>query len=99
MTIALATSLPAGSLAPIAHLKSGEHILNIVQRDIDGGGSYYVYIKFPDDFRKTFQVKKITELTASISNVLRYRYGVESFKFTKITEDMSKDSNITITIL
>lgn len=92
------TALPAGSVAPIAHLEDGEHTLNIVQRDVDGGGSYYVYIKFPDDFRKTFQVKKITELTAAISPILRYRYGAESFSFTKVTEAMNVGDEITIKI-
>jgi len=91
------TLLPAGSVGPVASLEDGGHSLAIVQKDAYEGG-HYIYIRFPDDFRKTFQVKKVTELAASISNILRARYGVKSLQFVKINEDMNVGDTIDIII-
>ena len=92
------TSLPAGSLAPIASLGSGDHELKIVQKEPDGDGNFYIYIEFPDGFRKTFQVLKITDLTAKLAANLKARYGIESLRFTRVSEKMDLGDIILINV-
>jgi hypothetical protein len=70
----VATTLPAGAVAPVASLEDGKHTLVILKV----AENMEMRVKYPDGWERDHQAKDIVELAPKIVNNLRTRYGVES---------------------
>lgn len=92
------STLPAGSLPPVANLKTGTLKFEFVKVVSDGGDGKYVHVQYPDGFVKEHQVLKIEDLIPKIVNTLRGRYGVEVVITKKIPAVIAQGESITMEI-
>lgn len=92
------TVLPANSVKPVATLPTGENKLSILSIESDGGSKFYVQVKFPDEFDRTFQIQTVEQLASRCGDILKSRYGVEQVEFVSIPKELKADEYLIINI-
>lgn len=76
--LARASTLPAGSLPPVASLNKGKVTVTIKKSTPDSSGGFYLVVAYPDKWGRDHHVQSITELVSKVVDNLRARYGVEA---------------------